>query len=138
MKGTQVASGFLQPSRTVPVSDVNLAAARRAPPPPHPRGLEPVPPGRRGAAPRAGRRRAEHLRRLGERAEAGLVSEPALLDGVGQVLQLGGRQRPDEPGVGGSRASWRDRPIRPNAHPEGLSPNKDPDGHSGTFSVWRE
>ena len=75
-------------------------AARRAPPPPHPRGLEPVPPGRRGAASRAGRRRAEHLRRLGERAGAGLVSEPAPLDGVGQILQLGGRQRPDEPGVG--------------------------------------
>ena len=27
-------------------------------------------------------------------------------------------------------------PIRPNAHPEGLSPNKDPGGRSGTFSVW--
>lgn len=27
-------------------------------------------------------------------------------------------------------------PIRPNAHPEGLSPNKDPGGRSGKFSVW--
>ena len=26
-------------------------------------------------------------------------------------------------------------PIRPNAHPEGLSPNKDPGGRSGKFSV---
>ena len=29
-------------------------------------------------------------------------------------------------------------PIRPNAHPEGLSPNKDPGGRSAKFSVWLE
>ena len=27
-------------------------------------------------------------------------------------------------------------PIRPNAHPEGLPPNKDPGGCSGKFSAW--
>lgn len=27
-------------------------------------------------------------------------------------------------------------PIRLNAHMEGLSPNKDPGGRSGKFSVW--
>lgn len=27
-------------------------------------------------------------------------------------------------------------PIRPSAHPEGLSPNKDPGGRSGGFFVW--
>lgn len=74
--------------------------ARAAPPP-----LEP---GRRGAVAAgapfpafgAGRVRPVQLGGLGERAEAELLAEPALLDGVGQVLELGGRQRPDEPGVG--------------------------------------
>ena len=100
MKGTQVASGFLQPSRTVPVSDVDLA--------PHAGHLRlrtpegPSPPLRAGERRIAGREATGGTSPppLGERAEAGLVSEPALLDGVGRVLQLGGGQGPHEPGVG--------------------------------------
>lgn len=80
MKDTQVASGFLQFSRTVPVSDVNLvpharhlhrwspdaeAPSRRAPPSPHS--------GQAGSGLYSSAASAE-------RAEAELLAEPALLD----------------------------------------------------------
>lgn len=100
MKDTQVDSGFLQFSRTVPVSEVNLAPQlgqrqRRTPD-----GSRPSLHG--DASPQA-----EHAGRgavavggLGERADADLLPEPPFLDGSGKELEFAGGQAADEPRVG--------------------------------------
>lgn len=72
---------------------------------------------------------------LGERADTDLVAAAPLADGFSEQQELvGGQAHHDRPK--GVRSSLWICPIRPNAHPEGLSPNKDPGGRSGKFSVW--
>lgn len=94
-------------------------AARAAPAPDA--GIGRAVPPRRGLPARGARgARPVELGRLCQDAGAGLLEEHAFADGVMQRL-------------GHLLAGL---PIRPNAHPEGMSPNKDPGGRSGKFYVW--
>lgn len=110
------------------------AAAAAAPPWDPGRGRS-VPPGAARAAPRAPRVRPVDRGGLGERADADLVAAAPLVDGLSEQHELvGGQVRHESPEV--VRSTIWICPIRPNAHPEGLSPNKDQGGRSGGFSVW--
>ena len=111
-------------------------AAPRAAPPAHARRLEPVPPGRRLPAGRARGVRAVQLGGLGERPEAGLLPEPSLGNGGRQQVELAGGQAVDEPRVGVRALHGGVFPSARTPTRRELSPNKDPGGRSGTFSVW--
>lgn len=110
-------------------------AAAAAAPPRDPGRCQPVPPFAARAALRAPWVRPIGRGGFGERAHADLLAAAPLVDGFSEQQEL----------VGGEAAmsalKWFALPIwicpiRPNAHPEGLSPKKDPGGRSGKFSVW--
>lgn len=113
-------------------------AAAAAAPPRDPGRCGPVPPGAASAARRALRVRPIGRGGLGERADAGLVAAAPLVDGLSEQQELvGGEARHERPEAVRS-THIEICPIRPNAHPEGLSPNKDPGGRSGGFFVCWE
>ena len=111
-------------------------AAAAAAPPRDPGSGGPVPPGAAGAAFRAPRVRSVGRRGPGARADADLLAAACLTDGFSEQQELvGGETRHERPEAVRS-THIEICPIRPNAHPEELSPNKDPGGRSGKFSVW--
>lgn len=95
----------------------------------------PVPPGAPGATIRAPRVRPVGRRGLDERADADLVAAAPLVDGFSEQQDSSAVRRTTSAIKGFALPIWI-CPIRPSAHPEGLSPNKDLGVRSGGFFVW--
>lgn len=94
-----------------------------------------VPPEAASAATRALRLGPVGLCGRGERADPELVAAAPLVDGFSGRQELVGCQARNELPEGIRFPIWICT-IRPNAHPEGVSPNKEPGGRSGKLSVW--
>lgn len=130
MKETQVARGFLHPSRTVPVSEVNLA--------PHDGHLHRRTPEGSKPSLQAGPDPHRGQRDDGWYSSAASASVPKPTSSRSLRSSTASDSRSSSPGVSdptspayGFACFMAACPIRPNAHPEGLSPNKDPGGRSG-------
>ena len=110
---------------------VEPPAAGAAAPPRDAGRSGPVPP---GAAPRVPRVRLIGRGGLGERADPDLVAAAPLVDGLSEQQELVGVRLATSALKGLALPIWI-CPVCPNAHPEGLSPNKDPGGRLGKFTV---
>ncbi len=102
------------------------------------RARDAVPEGAPLAAARARRVRPERRGGLGVCAHADLLSAPPLRHGGAEQLEVVGRERGDAPREGVLSRHLVISRLCPSAHPTGLSPNKETDGHSGSFFVGRE
>lgn len=118
-----------------PGEGVESPAAAAAAPPRYSCCGGPVPSGALGAALRAPR-----VRPVCRGATASVPTPTSLRQCLSPTASLNSRNssavRPATSALKGFALSIWIFPIRPSAHPEGLSPNKDPGGRSGGFFVW--
>ena len=135
MKETQARSGFLQCSRTVPVRELNLLPQQRQRHLGTPAAVDlflQAPSAPHSGHPGSGQYAAA--------ATASVPTPTSLRQCLSPTASLNSRNssavRPATSALKGFALSIWIFPIRPSAHPEGLSPNKDPGGRSGGFFVW--
>ena len=120
-----------------PGQRVALASACGALPPLDPRRGAPVAPRAIGRARGAGGVRPELVGRLGEGREAKPLAAPALGDGLLDEVDLV-RRGLDDAGAEGVLPYHviTTIPLRPGDHPTEPSPNREPGGLQGMFSIW--